>query len=86
MNTIYNKKSYYIYKVSKNRYIVYNSKKEFKYGHTHINNYNTAKYVINLSIYNTVPNHLSKYLIESLIRISTDKTYIKKLEMSLRNF
>lgn len=83
MNTIYNKKSYYIYKISKSGYIVYNTKKKFKDGHTHINNYNTAKTVIDMSIHKTIPKHLSKYLIESIIRISTDEKYIETLKLLL---
>lgn len=63
-------------------YIVHNTKKDFEIGHTHINNYKTAKYVAYLALYKRMPknNHLSDYLITSVIRISDDKSYILKME------
>ena len=63
-------------------YIIHNTKKEFKTGHTHINNFNTAKYIATLAIHCKLPNnnHISPYLIKSLIRISTDKNYINELD------
>ena len=80
MNTIYRKKNYNIYKIGKGNFIVHNTSKKFEKGHTHINNYNAAKTVIYLSMNSIVPKHLSKYLIESIIRISTDTQYIDKLK------
>lgn len=77
LNTIYRKKNYSIYKVKKNQYIVHNTNKIFKEGHTHINNYHAAKMIIQLSITKTIPLHLSKYLLESIIRISEDENYIR---------
>ena len=65
-------------------YIVYNTSKMFEEGHTHISNINTAKYIINLSLYKKVPKHLSDYLLKSLIRISKDPIYVKKIE-EMRN-
>lgn len=81
MNTIYRNKSYNIYRAGKNQYIVHNTHKPFKEGHTHINNYNTAKMIIKLSITKTIPVHLSKYLLESLVRISTDPNYIAAIKL-----
>lgn len=83
MNVIYRRKNYNIYKMGKNNFIVYNTNKKFEEGHTHINNYNTAKTVISMSLNNTIPDHLSKYLIESIIRISTNKDYIEQLKVLL---
>ena len=59
-------------------YIVHNTHKDFELGHTHINNYKTARYVAYLALYKKMPknNHLSTYLIQSVIRISDDKKYI----------
>ena len=80
MNIIYSKKHFNLYKVGRNSFIIHNINKEFKYGHTHINNYNTAKFLINLALYKTVPDkNMSKYLYQSLIRISSDQTYINKI-------
>lgn len=80
MNVAYKKKNYKIYFFENGGYIIHNTKGEFSQHHTHINNYNTAKYLINLSLHNTIPYHLSNYLLESLIRISLDKEYKKKLK------
>ena len=72
-----------IYSDRNGSYVVHNTRKEFSEGHTHINNYNTAKYIAYLALYKKMPknNHLSIYLIESLIRISSDKKYINQLEL-----
>ena len=78
MVTIYRKHNYYIY-ATKDGYIVHNSKKPFERGHTHINNYNTAKYLIDMSFHSKIPYHTYDYILESLIRISTDESYIQKL-------
>ncbi len=74
--TIYTKKQFKIYRIAPNGFIVHNTSKVFKVGHTHINNYNTAKYIINLACNKSIPKkRLSNYLLESLIRISTDEKY-----------
>ena len=62
-----------------NGYIIHNTHKPFESGHTHLNNFDTAKYIIKLAYYHSVPKHLSIYLIDSLIRISSDEGYIKQL-------
>ena len=71
----------YIYSNMHNGYIVHNTKKEFHNGHTHINNFSTAKYVAYLAMYKRLPKkkHLSLYLIDSVIRISDDSAYINKM-------
>ena len=53
-----------IYSNTKNSFIVHNTRKKFEEGHTHINNYNTAKYIAYLAVYKRTPknNHLSSYL------------------------
>lgn len=69
-----------IYTDHKGHFIVHNTRKQFKDGHTHIDNYDTAKYIAYLVSYKKVPKkHLSDYLIESIIRLSTDKNYIAKI-------
>lgn len=72
-----------IYSDKNGAYVVHNTRKEFSEGHTHINNFNTAKYIAYLVIYKKLPkkNHLSLYLIESVIRISSDKKYINQMEL-----
>lgn len=83
-NIIYSKRGYNIYKMKPGSYIVHNTKKNFEEGHTHINNYNAAKYVIDMSCNSIIPKkHLSKYLIVSIIRISADDNYITNLKKLL---
>ena len=83
MVQIYKRKNYVIYSNHEkdSAYIVYNTRKEFSEGHTHINNYNTAKYIIGMSLNNLIPKKkLGDYVLQSIIRISTNKDYINKLE------
>lgn len=84
LNQIYRKKIYVIFAV-RDGYIVYNTSKMFEEGHTHISNINTAKYILNLSLYQKVPKRMSDYLLKSLIRISKDPNYIKKIEKMRNN-
>lgn len=85
MNIIYSKKNFNIYRVGKSAFIVHNKNKKFKYGHTHINNYNTAKWIIDLAIYTTVPKRSNKYILDSLIRISKDEIYISLLKDKIKS-
>lgn len=80
-NIVYSRKSYRIYRMYPDGFIVHNMNKTFENGHTHINNYNTAKYILNMAIHKSIPDKsIGKYLIDSLIRLSTDKVYIRKLK------
>ena len=76
---IYEKREYIILKV-KRGYIVYNKNKEFEKGHTHLKSYSMAKIIINNCIYKKMPKTDNIYLIQSHIRVSTDKDYRKLLE------
>lgn len=71
-----------IYSNMNEGYIVHNTRKKFHEGHTHINNFNTAKYIAYLVLYKRIPKnkHLSLYLIESIIRVSDDNNYINKIK------
>ena len=81
MQVVYSKKHFKIYRVvNTNDYIIYNTKKEFKSGHTHIRNYGTAKYILNLAFHKSIPKkHINNYLLNSIIRISLDASYISKI-------
>lgn len=69
-----------IYSNLHNGFIVHNTRKEFSEGHTHINSFSTAKYVAYLALYQKLPKkNLSPYLIESVIRISSNPKYIQEL-------
>ena len=50
-----------------------------------LNNYNTAKWIINLAFHKTIPKRANKYILNSLIRISKDNAYIRSLENEIKN-
>lgn len=84
---IYSRKEYIILQVKKG-YIIYNQKKSFKTGHTHIRSYNVAKTIIDNCINRKRPKTNNIYLLESHIRISNNEKYIndiKELINSKRN-
>ena len=80
---VYSNREYKIYEVGKNNYIVHNSHKPFQEGHTHIHNFSTAKYLTKLATHKLIPDHLSEYLLVSLIRISKDNKYIEAVKKAL---
>lgn len=72
-------------KSSSETYVVYNTKKPFKDGHTHIRSYSTAEYIAKLIAYHKLPRNCdNKYLLESLIRLETDPDHIKILQSKLK--
>lgn len=91
MVRVFKQRYFNLYSNFDNGYIIHNTHKPFEEGHTHLNNYDTARYIIKLAYHHSVPNHLSIYLIDSLIRISSDETYIRQLnelkqkELKLQN-
>lgn len=85
MVLLYKKREFRIYG-NNDEYIIHNSKKEFSDGHTHINNYKTAKWLIDLAIHKSIPNRKKRYFLESLIRISTDNTYRNLLKREINAY
>lgn len=79
MNKIYERGKFIILEGT-DHYVVINKHKEFRNGHTHITNYNTALWLIKLSEHKSLPHHISPYLLESLIRINEDETYVRHLQ------
>lgn len=76
---VYENKGYIILKVkSKGRvgFIVYNTKKPFEKGHSHLKSFEMAKVVINNVIYEKKPKTDNIYLLESHIRLSDSDKYI----------
>lgn len=62
-------------------YILYNKKKDFKEGHTHITNYGTARWIMRLYQKRLLPDKLrSEYLLISFLRISDDNEYSNKIK------
>ena len=81
---IYAKKNFAIIDMDEG-YIVINKDKEFKQGHTHITNFNTAKYLIDMVLYSRMPYHLPIYLLISLQRLSADENYRDKIGELIKN-
>jgi len=84
VNQIYAKENFVIVSID-NEYIVINKDKEFKEGHTHIRNFKTAKYLIDMVVHRRMPYHLPIYLLVSLQRLSDDEVYIGKLDGLIQN-
>ena len=62
--------------------IIHNMDKRFEEGHTHVKNFKTAKFIIDLAIHKSIPHHLNIRILESIYRISDDNEYrnsIKKI-------
>ena len=49
------------------------------FAHSHVNNFRTCIWLIDLSLRKKTPYNISKYLLISLIRINSDEKYIRKL-------
>lgn len=79
MVRVYRKANFNVYSDYNGAYVIHNIRKPFASGHTHIREFNTARYLINLAFHRSLPNRNLKYFIESLIRISDDDKYIEKL-------
>lgn len=75
---IFQRKEYSIYKAS-DGYIVHNTNKEFRIGHTHVRSFNKAKSIVDLCIRKKLPNTPRRWEIESLMRVTNNNTYRNKL-------
>lgn len=76
---IYRRKEFIILKC-RNDFVVVNTKSKMDFKHTHVNNFSYAKSLIDLVVRKKLPNRPNKRTVESLIRLSMDKSYLKKLE------
>ena len=76
---VYQKNEYIILKV-KRGYIVYNTKKPFENGHTHLHSFEMSKTLIDNSIRKKRPKTNNLYLLESHSRVTNDSKYKKILE------
>lgn len=75
---IFQRKEYSIYRV-RDGYIVHNTNKEFKRGHTHVRSFNKAKSIVDLCVRKKLPDTPRAWEIESLMRITNNNTYRNKL-------
>ena len=78
-NKVYERKEFMIFRV-KEGYIVYNAKKSFQEGHTHLKHFEAAKTAIDLVIRKKIPRSTQGYYLTSLIRLSDDDSYITKIK------
>ena len=79
MNVVYRKKNFNIYSAG-SEFIIHNTKCEFSQSHTHINNFKTAKYLVDLAIHRSIPHHLHHYFLVSLYRLSDNEEYTRKIK------
>ena len=78
-NIIYNKKGYYIVRVS-NGYIAVNGNKVFEQGHTHLRSYKSSICAVEYAMKQKMPKTGADiYFLTSLQRLSDDQEYIDKL-------
>lgn len=84
----FNKKPKFLIKEVRSRtrtgYIVINKNKKFEEGHTHLKSYKLCKEAIKYVESNIIPTNKNIYFLDSLIRLSTDKKYIEKVEMLIQ--
>lgn len=86
MNVIYKVKHFCVYEVG-HEYIVHNLNKVWKdktdlskYGHTHIRNKKTAIWICDLAAHRSIPRTDCLYFYQSLIRLSDNDDYTRKLK------
>lgn len=79
---VYRRKNFIILSTGSG-FVVHNKDYKFDDAHTHTNNFNYAKSLIDLSIRKKLPNRPNRRTIESLIRINRDRKYIAELERVL---
>lgn len=78
-NLVYRKYDFVVFR-GRNGYIVYNTKKEFNQGHTHLKQMKSCKDIIEFAQRKVIPEGSSPYFITSLMRISDDEKFINRLE------
>lgn len=80
---VYQNKEFIILKVQngkKTSFIVYNTKKEWSKGHTHLHTRTIAEILIKNVINKRKPKTNNLYVLRSHIRVSDDEKYIKFIE------
>ena len=84
MRFVFSKKEYKVFQCIENRnYIVINTKKPFEEGHTHVQHYHTAMYLVDCAIHKKIPKKVNRYFLVSLTRISKDTKYKERIQRVL---
>lgn len=78
----YSKYGYIIFR-SATGWIAYNTAKQFKKGHTHLNNFHSAKDAIRFCYECRVPMKADVYYLISLQRLTTNNEYFNKLQQRI---
>ena len=84
-NVVFRAREFIIVKQYEDKYMVVNTKKDFKHGHTHINNLEYGKLMIFILIEKRIKNKKhkrllkNKHFIESLYRISNSDEQVEKI-------
>ena len=68
-----------VYSGTKKGYILENRNKEFYDGHSHLNNFSAAKYILFLAVREKLPNDLDLYRMNSLYRILEEGPFREKV-------
>ncbi len=83
MSTVrYRKKEFILFRTVTG-WVAYNTRKPFKKGHTHLNNFHSAKDAIRFSIERRVPKNATEYYLISLQRLTDDIEYYNRLQDKL---
>lgn len=88
-NLVCFKNEYVITYSKNNRYMVYNTKKKWKEGHTHIGSYKQALDLVKFATKRQIPNRVNKYFLISLSRIinienKKDEEYLEKIQLRIK--
>lgn len=78
-NQLYRREAYVVIPVA-NGYIVHNTAKDFKAGHTHLKSFSVARNLIEVCLAKKLPKTRNHYLIDSLVRITDSPDYRKQLQ------
>lgn len=78
-NVLYQREEFIIFKGC-GGYIVYNTKKDFELGHTHLKSFKKSKSIIDLMFSHKVPHNESIRFLESIFRVSNDAKYKERIQ------
>lgn len=76
---IYKENGFVIFPCGKS-YIVYNTAKQFKEGHSHLRSFKSCKDAILFVTHKKIPGRTNFYYLRTLQRLSTNEKYISDIE------
>ena len=84
MKLCFSKKEYKVFQcIESRKYNVNNNKKPFEEGHTHVQHYRTAMYLVDCAIHKKIPKKVNRYFLVSLTPISKDTKYKERIQRVL---